>query len=411
MKKLFLQCNMGASGDMLAAALFDLISPVQQENFLQEMNNLGLKNVKVFAKTGFSCAIKGISIEVNIDGHVEGGHSCQKHSMHHHKHHGASLKEIYENIESLNISQKIREQAKSIFSLIAQAESCVHQKPTDTIHFHEVGSYDAIVDIVGVCRLIELVAADKIYASPINTGFGFVQCLHGLLPVPAPATAILLKDIPVFCGQIEGELCTPTGAALIKFFVKEFTQNMDMQIEKIGYGLGKKEFKAANCLRAFLSKDDGLAQDLISQEFSVLECNLDDMTGEEIGFVFDLLFESGALDVWICNVQMKKNRPAVLLSMLCQTSQVDFFVELLLKRTSSFGVRQFNCIRHKLNREIETIQTSFGEVRVKKSLGKISKQKFEYEDIMKIAKEKKLNFREVVEKIIMEKANEHSTKK
>jgi uncharacterized protein (TIGR00299 family) protein len=385
---------MGAAGDMIMSALFDTFNTDEQKAFLDEMSSLGLSGLKIMASQKILCGIKGAHIDVAINDTKE---SDLLEHHHHHAHHGphSSLAEICHIIDELNTKDKIKEQAKAVFNLIAEAEAEVHGATCDTIHFHEVGQADAIADIVGSCICIDKIAPDKIIASPINTGSGFVNCMHGKLPVPAPATAFLLKGIPVYAADIESELCTPTGAALIKFFAKDFGQMPAMKIENIGYGMGNKNFEIANCLRAFIGNCEAKESD----EVAVLECNLDDMTGEEISYACKKLLENGALDVYCTAIQMKKNRPAVLLSCICQVQKADDFAQLILKHTSTFGVRKTLCARYKLKREIINVETIEGTLRLKKSQGHIKKQKFEYDDISKIADEKNISFREALESI------------
>ncbi|MDR2860913.1 MAG: nickel pincer cofactor biosynthesis protein LarC [Elusimicrobiota bacterium] len=419
MKKLYLECSMGASGDMIMAALYELIE--RKDDFLKQINSLKLKGVKVEAQTAFKHGIKGTHINVFIDGFEEKSvdidiahshsHNHEHNHEHNHDHHTHShdddkhihnhtgindIKTIIEGMDS--ISQKVKADAIAIYNLIAQAESEVHGHSIDKVHFHEVGNLDAITDIVGVCILMEMLNPDEVSVSAVNTGSGFVKCAHGILPVPAPAAAYILKDIPIYAGTIKGELCTPTGAAIIKHFAKTFGQMTEMKIEKIGYGMGKKDFEAANCLRAFLGTAQANEQtkDLVA----LLECNLDDMTGEAVGFAFEVLFEKGALDVWTKSIYMKKNRPAILLSCLCDKEKADFFAELILKNTTSFGVRKTLCSRYKLEREISKVETPYGAVNIKTGQGyNVKKSKAEYEDIAKIALKEGLSFEEASRKI------------
>jgi uncharacterized protein (TIGR00299 family) protein len=300
------------------------------------------------------------------------------------------MNEIAAIIYALPVSEKIKEDAVAVYKIIAEAEAKVHGKTADSVHFHEVGTLDAIADIIGVCILLEKIAPEKIVVSPINTGFGQVQCAHGILPVPAPATANVLTGIPTYSGNIQGELCTPTGAALLKHFANEFGEKPLMTVEKIGYGMGHKDFAAANCVRVFLGET---AEN--PDEVTEIICNIDDMTGEELGFALEILLENGALDAAVIPCVMKKSRPAHMLICLCKAADIDKFVRLIMKYTSTFGVRFRTCRRSVLDRKTDIIETEFGQVRVKTGSGYgISKQKLEYDDLAAIAKARNISLSE-----------------
>ena len=268
------------------------------------------------------CGITGRYIKVSVHG-VQEDEIYREHSHHEHshEHHHAGLSDINNIIDSLNVSDKIKTDAKNIYAIIADAESKVHARAVTDIHFHEVGTLDAIADVVGSCMLFDEIAPDKVITSPINTGSGTVHCAHGILPVPAPATALILKGVPIYSGKIQSELCTPTGAAILKYFTDEFMEMPKLQIEKIGYGMGKKDFEQANCVRAFSGKICDLknstdeeydTSNTTSAEFSdtILElaCNIDDMTAEAIGYAMEVLIENGAYDVFTTPIGMKKCR-------------------------------------------------------------------------------------------------------
>jgi len=239
-------------------------------------------------------------------------------AVRHRSHHHSDLHNIEHIIEELALPDKVRADALAVYQLIAEAESHAHGRPVEHIHFHEVGTLDAVADITGVCLLIYLLAPERILASPVHVGCGQVRCAHGVLPVPAPATAHILRDAPIYGGKIQGELCTPTGAALLKHFACGFGEMPVMRAAQIGYGMGKKDFEAANCVRAFFGETDTENGD---DEVLELRCNLDDMTGEAIGFAQDRLLEGGALEVFTTAVGMKKSRPGVLLTCLCREAQ------------------------------------------------------------------------------------------
>ncbi len=389
MKTLYIECNMGAAGDMLMSALSELVP--DSDGFVKKLGGIGIPNVTVEKERVQKCGVYGTHIKVAVGGEVEGEHMHEyEHSHehmheHHHHHHHSGMSDIEHIIGGLAVSEKVRENALAVYKLIAEAESAAHGCPIEQIHFHEVGTMDAVTDIVGVCMLIEELAPDRIVVSPINTGSGQVRCVHGILPVPAPATAYILKDVPIYSNDVRGELCTPTGAALLKRFADEFSNMPHMKISAVGYGMGSKDFETANCLRAFIGESRELGE---TDEISELRCNLDDMTGEEIGYAVEKLFEGGALDVFTTPIGMKKNRPAVLLSCLCRPQDKEKIAELIFKYTSTIGVREYLCKRYVLQRRDITVNTNYGEVRAKKSSGYgTEKVKPEYDELARLADE------------------------
>ena len=287
------------------------------------------------------------------------------------------MSDIEDIIGGLNISDKVKSDALAVYGLIAEAESKAHGKPITDIHFHEVGTMDAVADIVGVCVLLEQIAPAKIIVSPLATGFGSVRCAHGILPVPAPATASIIEGIPTYSGDVEGELLTPTGAALLKHFADSFGTRPVMAIEKNGYGMGKKDFAKANMLRTFIGEADNESDKVVEMKF-----NVDDMTGEEIGYATGVLMDSGALDVFTTSVYMKKNRPGILFTVLVKLEDKEKFAKLIFENTTTIGIRFSEMERFKLARREEKVMTRFGEVSFKVSEGfGVTKAKPEFEDI------------------------------
>jgi len=279
----------------------------------------------------------------------------------------------------------------AVYGLIAEAESHVHGVPVTDIHFHEVGTMDAIADIAAVCLLMDKLAPQQVIVSPIHVGSGHVKCAHGILPVPAPATAYTLRDVPIYGGGLKGELCTPTGAALLKHFATRFGQMPVMRVQTIGYGMGRKDFEAANCVRALLGETEECG-DTVAK----LSCNLDDMTAEDIGFAMERFFEAGALEVYTVPVGMKKSRPGVLLCVICRESEKDNLVRLIFRHTTTLGVREDISRRYTLERSVVTLETSAGPVHQKLSRGyETTRAKYEFEDLAKIAREKGLSLVEV----------------
>ena len=384
MKTLYFECNMGAAGDMLMSALLELTDKPQE--FIDDFNRLGIPGVMLKAEKKQKCGIVGTHINVyvgetkeNEDMHKASHHHEHGHTHEHHHH--SSMADIENIISGLDIPQNVRDNATKVYRLIAEAESHVHGQETENIHFHEVGTMDAVADIVGVCMLIDKLKADKILASPINVGSGQVRCAHGILPVPAPATAYILRGVPIYSGNIKGELCTPTGAALLKQFASEFTSMPPMLTEKTGYGMGTKDFEAVNCVRAFLGEDNSEAEKIIE-----LSCNLDDMTGEAIGFATEKLLSEGALDVFTIPVTMKKSRPGILLSVICKSNQKEKMISLIFKHTTTLGIREYSPKRYTLSRREVTIETKYGNIRGKYAEGfGVKKLKAEYEDLKELA--------------------------
>ena len=383
MRTLYLDCGMGAAGDMLTAALLELLP--DSAGFVEELNGLGIPGVKFSPESCEKCGILGTHMKVTIHGEEECGHP----------HHHGCMADIRGIVSGLPIPTMVKLDILSVYEEIAQAESHVHGVPVEHIHFHEVGAMDAIADVTAVCLLLHRLAPDKIIASPVHVGSGQVRCAHGILPVPAPATAYLLRGIPIYGGEIQGELCTPTGAALVKHFAAEFGDMPVMKVHAIGYGMGRKDFPRANCVRAMLGDTEDAGDRIVE-----LRCNVDDMTGEAVGFALDQLMAGGALDAFTVPIGMKKSRPGVLITVLCRAETKEAMVRLLLKHTTTLGVREFPCQRYTLSRTVETVDTPYGAVRKKVSSGYgVRREKYEYEDLAKIAREQDCSIAEVLAKI------------
>ncbi|WP_326975032.1 nickel pincer cofactor biosynthesis protein LarC [Caproicibacter sp. BJN0012] len=410
--KLYLECNMGAAGDMLMAALLELLP--DRQKFLDRMNGLGIPGVRVECVPAVKCGIAGSHIKVSVNGEEETvqdvpinvgteGSTEEEHEHHGHEHehergeghthvhHHFSYEDVRGLIGALDLPDQVKSDALAVYARIGEAESKVHGVPMDQIHFHEVGSMDAVADVVGCCLLIHMLGVRDISASPVHVGSGFVRCAHGILPVPAPATACILEGVPIYGGRIRGELCTPTGAALLRHFVGRFGEMQPMRVDRIGCGMGSKDFEAANCIRAFLGEADG-RQDEIAE----ISCNLDDMTPEAIGYTSELLMKSGALDVFVTPIQMKKNRPASMLTCLCRPEDREKISKLMLLHTTTLGVRYTTCQRSILSTSIGAVETPYGRIRVKYADGNgIRKSKPEYEDVRASAEKFGVPFGEV----------------
>ena len=460
MKTLYIECAMGAAGDMLTAALLELMP--DKEAALAKLNAMGIPGVAFEAEPSEKCGITGTHMRVLIHGeeeesvpcghthahedhhehnhahehhhehdhhahaHVQEDAHCHdsdahdhthhhEHDAHHHAHHG--MAEIRSLIAELAVSETVKEKALAVYQSIAEAESKVHGAEVDQIHFHEVGSMDAVADVTAVCLLMELLAPEQVIVSPIHVGSGTVLCAHGRLPVPAPATALILEGIPIYGGNVQGELCTPTGAALLKTFADSFGPMPPMTVAKTGYGMGTKNFEQANCLRAMLGEpftmnDTGskmqTAQDAEGENtggcgaagkdtetenpaaragrITEISCNLDDMTGEDIAFAAERILQAGALDVFTESIYMKKGRPAVKLTVLARPEDEERLAGEIFRHTSTIGVRIHTDRRYELARRSEQRKTPLGTIEVKISEGfGVRKEKIEFASLKEIA--------------------------
>ena len=404
-----------------------------QDAFFEKMNALGIQGVHFEKEKTQKCGITGTHSKVTVNGEEEESLDVHDHDhdsstmtitimttttimimktiimttttimimktiimtttmTHDHDHHHHSGLHDIEHIvrDHLPVSDRVKDDIMAVYQLIAQAESAAHGVPADQIHFHEVGTMDAVADITAVCMLMEELSVDQVIVSPVHVGSGKVRCAHGILPVPAPATAYILKDVPIYGGKIQGELCTPTGAALLKHFATKFGDMPVMKTKAIGYGMGKKDFEMANCVRAML----GETADDVSR-VSELCCNIDDMTAEEIGFATETILAAGALEVFTVSTGMKKSRPGILLEVMCREEDRDRMIELIFLHTTTLGVREQFSRRYTMTRSIKTIKTPYGDVRKKVSTGYgTSREKYEYEDLASIARKQGISIRE-----------------
>ena len=447
MKTLYLELGMGAAGDMLTAALLELFPEDKQRDIVDMLNALGIPGVRFVQERSVKCGITGTHMRVLIEGEEEGGHEYIHEHEHEHFHghehehehehehsHGHEYEHEHEHEHELfhghehtqdhehthdpahaeghihshshndmagidhivnghmNASASVKANITEVYKLIAEAEGYVHGKPVSEIHFHEVGTMDAVADVAAVSFLIEMLAPDRIIASPVNTGSGTVRCAHGIMPVPAPATAYLLRGIPSYDSGIRGELLTPTGAALIKHFADDFGRRPAMSIERTGYGMGRKDFDAPNCVRVFLGE---ALDDASYPAVFELEANIDDMSAEEVGFAMGQILKAGALDVWTEAACMKKNRPGVILRLLCREAEKDSIIKAVFKHTSTIGIRESLKKRYTLNREISSVETPYGTVRIKRSEGYgTERKKYEYDDLAAIAESRDISLSE-----------------
>lgn len=416
MKCLFLDCQMGVAGDMLTATLLGLFDNPQQ--IVKELNTLGIPKVHYHLQPKIEHGLQGYHCQVNVDGQCESTILSHQHT---HDTHGHTLFDVHQIIEKLYVSDAVKEQAVAVYQLIADAESKVHQKPIQEVHFHEVGAYDAIADVVAVCYLLEQLDIQRLGVSPIHTGYGTVHCAHGILPVPAPATMELLHDIPCYVDYtVQGELCTPTGVALVKYFGNQFGTMPVMRIDKVSYGFGTKHFERPNCVRGCMGQvirmDDvasfekiipagvesmaNMNVDSIYSEISnhnsvgiyhndviiEMQCNIDDMTGEEIGFAVEQLLATKALDVFTTPIGMKKQRPGTMITVLCLAQDMPVIRDSIFAHTTTIGIRYMKKGRYTLHRQQGTIEYkgyTIGYKQVQTLTG--VRRKYEYDDLRTVA--------------------------
>jgi len=401
---------MGAAGDMLTAALAEVTGDIKKAE--NDLNSLGIPGVEYIIEKTEKMGVTGTSVRVMVNGaeevtedvneghhHEHDHHHDHEHEHHHHghehSHHHSSMSDIEDMINGTAASDKVKKDAINVYKLIAEAESKVHGEPVSEIHFHEVGAMDAVADVTACCYLMDAIGADRIIASPVRTGRGHVHCAHGILPVPAPATANILVGVPNYQGDIDGEMCTPTGAALLKYFADDFGDQPVMKTTSIGYGMGKKDFPQLNAVRASLGEEEGNTDKIVE-----LSVNLDDMTPERIGFACDRFFELGAVEVYTTSVHMKKFRPGVVLTVMCREDKRDIMVEAIFKYTTTLGIRENISKRYSLKREVVKVDSPFGEIRKKQSSGYgVNREKYEYDDLAAIAHGEGVSIEDVVEAI------------
>jgi hypothetical protein len=415
MKILYYDCFAGISGDMNLGALIDL--GVEEKFLREELGKLPLKGYELIIRKDMRKGISGTKVDVKLEGtdtmadehherqHESSGPGMHKdHHFHHHKEEShephrtfAMIRQLINNSE---LSEEVKKLSVRIFEKVALAEAKIHNKDADSIHFHEVGAIDSIIDIVGAAICIRALAPDKIMASTVELGGGMVHCAHGIYPVPAPATAEILNNIPVRKGTVPFEATTPTGAAILSCCVGEFSDSYSLSIRKTGYGIGHKDGDIPNVLRVHWCESGGEANPEIIAS-SIIECNIDDMNPEYYDFIIDALFEAGAKDVFITPIIMKKSRPAVTLSVLADPDAESAVKEVLLTETSTLGIRKYSVEKTMLQRNVEWLDTPFGKVRIKTARYKDKriKSKPEYEDCIKIARDRKIPLNQVYKAI------------
>jgi len=394
-KVLYFDCFSGISGDMTLAALIDL--GVDKDLLIDELQKLNLPGWKIefseVAKNGICAKQVNVILE-------EPAHSILHHLPGKHNHIHRTMNDIASLID--NSSIRAKDLAKRIFMRLACAEAKIHGTTPDKVHFHEVGAVDSIIDIVGAAICIDILSPDKIFASVLRDGYGFTKCQHGTIPIPVPAVTEMLAERGVNFRQldIEGELMTPTGAAIILEVSESFGIMPEMKILKTGYGAGKKDFTIPNVLRVVQGE---LFEEETSDSITIIETNIDDTTPEILGYVMDKLFEAGAKDVFFTPIYMKKHRPATQLTVLCTKTQIAQMEHILFTETSTIGLRKFQAQRTCLPREIVKVTTPYGEVQAKKvSFDSKTRFALEYNDACRLAKEKNIPLIEIYRNFTMD---------
>lgn len=391
MKTLYFDCSSGISGNMTLGALLEIVG---DENYLlNELKKLNIDEYKIEISKKVKNGITGTYVDVILehDHHKKDHHEQHQHEHHHHEH--RNLNDVNTIIENSSLEEKVKELAKRIFLRVAKAESKVHNKPLDEVHFHEVGAIDSIVDIVGTAILIHKINPDKIISSVVNDGYGFIRCVHGLISVPVPATSEIFANSNVEFRQIDidTELVTPTGAAIIAELATEFTTLPAMVTEKIGWGAGSKDLKIPNILKVYYGESEKQNENLV-----VMETNIDDCSGEIFGYTQELLFQNGALDVFFTPIYMKKNRPGYRMSVTCRKQDMFKLQNIIFRETTTIGIRYRFEYRTELQREMLEIDTKYGKIKAKKVLNNGEEYIYpEYESVKKLAKENNIPLKEL----------------
>ena len=382
MKTLYFDCSSGISGNMALGALTEIIG--DEKYLINELEKLNVDGYKIEISKKVKNGITGTYVDVILEN--ENNH---KHGNHEHR----NLSDINKIIDNSLLEEKVKEMAKKIFMRVAKAESKVHNKPLEEVHFHEVGAIDSIVDIIGTAILINKINPDKIISSVVNDGYGFIECVHGIMSVPVPATSEIFANSNVKFRQIDvdTELVTPTGAAIIAELAEEFTVLPAMVTEKIGWGAGKKDLKIPNVLKVYLGDVEKPNED-----FVVMETNIDDCCGEIFGYTQELLFKNGALDVFFTPIYMKKNRPAYRMTVACRTKDMYKLQDIIFRETTTIGMRYRYEYRTELKRELIELDTKYGKIKAQKVISNGQPYVYpEYESIKEIALENNIPLKEL----------------
>lgn len=393
MKIAYLDCFSGISGDMTLGALVD--AGLDFKLLQRDLAGLVLDEYELYEEKVVKQGITGTKVHVlSLEGHV-------------HRH----LRDIQDIINRSSLPDEVKEKSIQVFIQLAEAEAKVHGTSVDHVHFHEVGAVDAIVDIVGAAIGFWRLGIEKVYASPVHTGTGFVKAAHGVMPVPAPATLELLRGVPVYAQDIRQELVTPTGAAILTTYCQDFGPMPEFKVERVGYGAGERNLEIPNMLRITLGElvkergnpEPGLVgQDGLREgQALTIEANIDDMNPEFYEHLFEKLLKAGAMDVYLQNIQMKKNRPATMLTVQIHPEKLELFRNLIFRETTSIGLRVYPITKYMLPYEVRTVETEFGPARVKFAFleGKVYTMSPEYEDCRKLAQESGLSLKMVYDMV------------
>lgn len=400
MKILYYDCFAGISGDMNLGAMLDL--GIDQKYLLKELGKLPFDSYQLKIYKDKRGGITGTKVDVEVSSPKKTSQQTGLNKR--------SFRDITKIIKQSNLSAHIKKISLDMFTCLAQAEAKIHRHKIEDVHFHEVGAIDSIVDIVGAAICLDYLKVDKVISSPIQVGSGIINCSHGILPVPAPATAEILQGIPIKTGLVPFEATTPTGAAIIAATASSFTDKIDFTPQKIGYGLGSKDSTIPNVLRLFLGEiSTGAAKsdDLETGEAVIIECNIDDMNPELYDTLMERLFSAGAHDVFFTPIIMKKSRPAVTVSVLCDVGKQKAIEEVLWLNSSTFGLRSYKVAKSMLRRKMVKVKTKYGEITIKNGYlkGRVIKSKTEYEDCKKLAKENDVTIQDIYESIRVAKRN------
>lgn len=392
MKILYYDCFAGISGDMNLAAMIDL--GVEPDYVRQELGKLGLdEEFELVVQQDGRNGIQGTRVDVQLEMH------SHDHDDHHHHAPHRNFADIRKIIIESSLSEDIKETSLAIFKIIAEAEGKVHGKPMDEVHFHEVGATDSIVDIVGAAICYHRLDIEAVWTSSIELGGGFVRCAHGTIPVPAPATVEILEGVPSKRGGTDIEATTPTGAAILATLTDKFTDSPAMTVSRTGYGVGHKQTVLPNLLRVNLAEVASSGYQVSSAR--LLQCNIDDMTGEMLGDTLEFLMEQGAMDVHFTSIIMKKNRPAIMVSLLCSIEDEPRFTELLFRHTTTLGVKSFPMNKSILERRYDSVETPLGKITIKRALldGEVLRSKPEFEECKELARKNDIPLTQVYAKI------------
>ena len=400
MKTLYFDCSSGISGNMTLGALVEILG--DEQYLVEELKKLQVDGYHIEISKKVKNGITGTYVDVVLEDHHHHEHDHHHEEHHHeheheheHHHEHRNLHDVNHIIENSNLEEETKQLAKRIFRRVAEAESKVHHKSIEEVHFHEVGAIDSIVDIVGTAILINKIHPDKIISSVVNDGYGFIECAHGTMSVPVPATSEIFSKAGVKCRQIDidTELVTPTGAAIISELATEFTVMPTMTVQKIGWGAGKKDLKIPNVLKVYLGE---MEETLEEQEIAVMETNIDDTTGEILGYTAEKLIQNGALDVFFTPIYMKKGRPAYRLTVACRKENIEKLQTIIFRETTTIGIRYRYEKRNVLPREKVEVNTEYGLVQAKQvKLGEETYTYPEYESLKKIAEEQNIPLKEL----------------